>query len=129
MVEREILIGSIGKYAEQTEYPFLRYNLFYYGHILSFYSTTINDSRFLEAVAALDGKVERGKMVVENPNPANESVTISLGEVGKELYTVSIYHRRASSSKKSWVPPSLAQASPSRGRYPSGTSFKGQCFF
>jgi len=59
---------GIGTLFMQTEFPFLRYNLFYYCHTLSFYNSAKHDSRFTEAVAALDQKVKDGKLVVENPN-------------------------------------------------------------
>ncbi len=59
---------GIGSLFMQTEFPFLRYNLFYYCHTLSFYKQACKDKRFQEAVKALDEKVVDGKMTVENPN-------------------------------------------------------------
>ncbi|NER12038.1 prenyltransferase [Leptobacterium flavescens] len=59
---------GIGTLFMQTEFPFLRYNLFYYCYTLSFYDYAKNDDRFLAAVKELDRKTQNGKLVVENPN-------------------------------------------------------------
>lgn len=59
---------GIGTLFMQTEFPFLRYNLFYYCYTLSFYDKAKQDSKFREAIEALDQKVRDGKLVVENPN-------------------------------------------------------------
>ncbi|MEQ8626048.1 hypothetical protein [Ekhidna sp.] len=59
---------GIGTLFMQTEFPFLRYNLFYYCYVLSFYDQARKDQRFKEALSALDKKVVDGKMIVENPN-------------------------------------------------------------
>jgi hypothetical protein len=59
---------GIGTLFMQTEFPFLRYNLFYYCYTLSFYESARNDSRFKDAVTELDKKVRGGKLVIENPN-------------------------------------------------------------
>ncbi len=59
---------GIGTLFMQTEYPFLRYNLFYYCHTLSFYNSAKQDNRFKEAVKALDGKTSNGMLIVENPH-------------------------------------------------------------
>lgn len=59
---------GIGSLFMQTEFPFLRYNLFYYCYTLSFYKKAIQDKRFQEAVAELDKKVLNNKLVIENPN-------------------------------------------------------------
>lgn len=53
----------------QVEYPFLRYNLFYYVCVLSFYARAKNDQRYLEALRALESKLDsRGRVVVEHPH-------------------------------------------------------------
>ncbi len=53
----------------QVEYPFLRYNLFYYTHVLSFYERARKDDRYGEALEMLKSKLdERGRLVVERPN-------------------------------------------------------------
>lgn len=53
----------------QMEYPFIRYNLFYYTYILSFFEKARKDSRFLESLAALQSNLLKdGKIIVENPH-------------------------------------------------------------
>ncbi len=59
---------GIGKLFMQTEFPFLRYNLFYYCYVLSFYESAVNDKRFTEAYSSLKEKTAEGKIIVENPN-------------------------------------------------------------
>lgn len=59
---------GIGTLFMQTEYPFLRYNLFYYCFTLSFYNQAKQDKRFKEVVSALDQKIVDDKLIVENPN-------------------------------------------------------------
>jgi hypothetical protein len=60
---------GIGTQFMQVEYPTLRYNLFYYTYVLSFYPTARRDPRFLEALAVLEGKLDdQGRLVVERPN-------------------------------------------------------------
>lgn len=60
---------GMGTLFMQVEYPFLRYNLFYYVYVLSFYPTARNDKRFLEAFEALSNKLNNeNKLVVEHPN-------------------------------------------------------------
>lgn len=54
----------------QIEYPFLRYNLFYYVYVLSFYEIAQRDSRFLEAYEYLVTKVKNGTILPENPHRA-----------------------------------------------------------
>jgi hypothetical protein len=52
----------------KTEFPFFRYNLFYYCYTLSFYKQTHHDKRFIEALNLLKNKMIDGKMIVENSN-------------------------------------------------------------
>ena len=60
---------GIGTLFMQVEYPFLRYNLFYYVYVLSFYDHAKDDHRYLEAVRLLESKLDaRGRVVVERPN-------------------------------------------------------------
>lgn len=59
---------GIGSLFMQTEFPFLRYNLFYYCHTLSFYDRAKRDKRFKQAFAALEQKLDHGKLIIENPN-------------------------------------------------------------
>jgi len=52
-----------------VEYPFLRYNLFNYVYVLSFYDRAKEDRRLLEALRALQSKLDsRGQVVVERPH-------------------------------------------------------------
>ena len=59
---------GIGTLFMQVEYPFLRYNLFYYVYVLSHYDAAKRDARFRQALRALDQRLVDGKIVVENPN-------------------------------------------------------------
>lgn len=60
---------GIGTLFMQVEYPFLRYNIFYYVYILSFYSRAREDARFKEAVEILSTKLnDKEEMVVERPH-------------------------------------------------------------
>ena len=59
---------GIGTLFMQVEYPFLRYNLFFYVYVLSFYASATTDARFQEALAAMSGEEVAGLVVVENPN-------------------------------------------------------------
>lgn len=60
---------GIGTLFMQVEYPFLRYNLFSYVYVLSFYDRARNDPRYLEALGVLESKLDaRGRVVVERPN-------------------------------------------------------------
>lgn len=60
---------GIGMLFMQVEYPFLRYNLFYYVYVLSFYDRAKDDRRYLEALRALESKLDsRGRVVVERPH-------------------------------------------------------------
>lgn len=55
----------------QVEYPLLRYNLFYYTYVLSFYVRARRDPRFQEALALLDATRDaRGRVIVERPHRA-----------------------------------------------------------
>ncbi len=59
---------GIGSLFMQIEYPFLRYNLFYYVYVLSFFERARDDSRFIDALQTLESKLEKGKVVVERPH-------------------------------------------------------------
>jgi hypothetical protein len=59
---------GIGTLFMQVEYPFFRYNLFFYVYVLSFYNKAKRDKRFSEALTSLESKLENGKMIVENPH-------------------------------------------------------------
>lgn len=60
---------GIGSRFMQVEYPFLRYNLFYYVYVLSFYRAAVSDPRFREAAAALAARLDdAGRVIVEAPH-------------------------------------------------------------
>ncbi len=59
---------GIGTLFMKVEYPFFRYNLFFYVYVLSFYERARNDNRFLDALNVLKSKTVNGKIIVENPN-------------------------------------------------------------
>lgn len=60
---------GIGTLFMQVEFPFLRYNLFYYVYVLSFFARGRGDDRFEAAHAALASKVDaEGELVVERPH-------------------------------------------------------------
>ena len=60
---------GIGSKFMKTEYPFLRYNLFFFVYTLSFFTRAQSDPRFLEALAELESKVDdEGALVVEQPH-------------------------------------------------------------
>lgn len=60
---------GIGSLFLQIEYPFLRYNIFYYVYILSFFARSKEDRRFEAAFATLDSKLnEDGQIIFERPH-------------------------------------------------------------
>lgn len=60
---------GIGTLFMQVEYPFLRYNLFSYVHVLSFYERARRDARYMEALHVLESKLDKqGRVVVERPH-------------------------------------------------------------
>ena len=59
---------GIGSLFGQLEYPLLRYNLFFYVHVLSFYTCAHRHPAFRAAVGALEAKLQGDQMVVENPH-------------------------------------------------------------
>jgi hypothetical protein len=68
---------GIGTLFMQVEYPFLRYNIFYYVYVLSFYQQARKDQRLKEAFAALTEKLDKEKrMIVERPNRKLEKLQI-----------------------------------------------------
>jgi len=54
----------------QLEYPFLRYNLFYYVYILSFYKSSMRSKNFQKAYQLLAEKTNNGKIIPDNPHRA-----------------------------------------------------------
>lgn len=68
---------GIGTLFMQVEYPFQRYNLFYYVYVLSFYEKARKDRRFLEAFELLSKKLDsENKIIVERPNRKLEKLSI-----------------------------------------------------
>ena len=68
---------GMGTLFMQLEYPFLRYNLFYYTYVLSFYPKARRDERFLAAFTALGQKLDdQGRLIVERPNRKLETLEI-----------------------------------------------------
>ncbi len=59
---------GIGTQFMKVEYPLLRYNLFNYVYVLSFYNHAKRDRRFREAFQALQSRIIDGKVIVENPH-------------------------------------------------------------
>lgn len=73
---------GIGKQFMQIEYPFYRYNLFYYVYVLSFYRKSVNDKRFLEAFGVLTQKLDSmGRIIIEKTKPQLQQLGIyKIGE-------------------------------------------------
>lgn len=59
---------GIGSLFNKTEFPFFRYNLFYYTFVLSFYKKANGDKRFRMAFKLLESNIEDDKILIENPN-------------------------------------------------------------
>ena len=60
---------GIGTLFMQVEFPFLRYNLFYYVYTLSFYNYARRDKRFLAALGVLQSKLDgQERVIIERPN-------------------------------------------------------------
>ncbi len=75
---------GIGSRFMKIEYPFLRYNLFYYVYILSFFDTAKNDERFLEAFELLKSKTKDNMLIPENPHRAwNKFEFAKRGQISK----------------------------------------------
>lgn len=60
---------GIGTLFMQIEYPFLRYNLFSYVYVLSFYDRARQDRRYQEALRVLQSKLDSGdRVIIERPH-------------------------------------------------------------
>ena len=59
---------GIGTRFLKVEFPFLRYNLFFYVYVLSFYEYAHKDKRFKNAYQTLFDKTENGRIQLENPH-------------------------------------------------------------
>lgn len=60
---------GMGTLFMQVEYPFRNYNLFPYVHTLSFYGRARRDTRFQEALAALESRLTDGQVTVQRVVP------------------------------------------------------------
>ena len=80
---------GMGTLFMQVEYPFLRYNLFYYVYVLSFYPKAQRDERFKEAFDALRRKLDsHDRMIVERTNRKLEGLEICRKGEPSEAATV-----------------------------------------
>ncbi len=59
---------GIGTLFGKLEYPFRRYNLFFYVYVLSFYPSARKSAKFRQALKALQAKLVGGEVVVESPH-------------------------------------------------------------
>lgn len=59
---------GIGSTFMKTEYPFYRYNVFYYAYVLSFYERARQDERFVGVLNVLGSKETRTGVLIENPH-------------------------------------------------------------
>jgi hypothetical protein len=59
---------GIGSSFMKTEYPFIRYNIFYYSYVLSFYKRAIHDERYKEVISFLKVYATNTGIKVENPH-------------------------------------------------------------
>jgi hypothetical protein len=69
---------GIGSRFLLIEYPFLRYNIFYYVYVLSFYEKAKMDKRFLDAYKQLKSKIRNNKVIPENPHKAWNMLNFAL---------------------------------------------------
>lgn len=68
---------GMGTLFMQVEYPFLRYNLFYYVYVLSFYTKARQDERLKEAFEALSKKLDsQNRLIIQRPNRKLEALDI-----------------------------------------------------
>lgn len=79
---------GIGTLFMQVEYPFLRYNLFCYVYVLSFYKRARDDRRYLEALRLLESKLDaRGRVMVERPHRKLANLSFCRAGCPSELAT------------------------------------------
>lgn len=67
---------GIGSRFMQVEFPMVRYNLFFYVYVLSFYPKARRHASFGAALATLQGKLVNGQMIVEHGKPALNSLSL-----------------------------------------------------
>lgn len=78
---------GIGTLFNKVEYPFLRYNLFYYVYVLSFFDRGKKDRRFIEAYDSLSAKLSGGKIVIENCNRKLRELEFCRAGISSDLAT------------------------------------------
>jgi len=59
---------GIGTTFMKTEYPFYRYNIFYYTYVLSFYQRARNDKRFIDIYHCLEQNESETGIRITNPH-------------------------------------------------------------
>lgn len=60
---------GIGTTFLSVDYPFLKYNLFFYVYVLSFFAAALEDPRFADAYGVLSSRLDAdGRLIVENPH-------------------------------------------------------------
>ncbi len=79
---------GMGTLFMQVEYPFRNYNLFIYVYVLSFYNRAKDDSRFLEALKALEATLQNGQIVVERVIPKLAKLSFCKKGKASELATL-----------------------------------------
>lgn len=82
---------GIGSLFSKTEFPFFRYNLFYFCYVLSFYKKARSDKRFKEALKQLSTKLQDGKIIIENPN--RHLSTMNLCQKGQPSAVATLRYR------------------------------------
>ena len=78
---------GIGARFLRVEYPLLRYNLFYYVHVLSHYAAARADGRFHEALRELSVHVGDDGVILDNPHRAWRSFAFARPGQASELAT------------------------------------------
>ncbi len=81
---------GIGSLFMKTEFPFFRYNLFYYCYTLSFFQKAQKDLRFKDALFLLKKKCVDGKLIIENPNRQLASMDFCRKGQPSELATIKL---------------------------------------
>lgn len=99
---------GMGTLFMQIEYPFLRYNLFYYVYVLSFYAKARSDVRFLEALDALRNKLDpQGRVVIERPSKKLQHLTLC--EKGKPSMSATRRYQEILANLKKATPDIMKQ--------------------
>ena len=95
---------GIGTLFNQVEYPFFRYNLFYYCHALSFYDEAKHDPRFKVALSALEQKLKDGRLIIENPNRRLSRMSFCMKGEPSDLATRRFRQLRKRCHSKNYLP-------------------------